>query len=168
MNNRVVSEWASECNEWITEWMTMNVACLPRTVHTRIEFPKEHVFNFHARIILNGGKTVERDNKTGKKRNTCNKNNIVVILLYSQQQQVWTVDIAQWHWPCGPLPFHLCPCQPPPPWEAIHRWAAAAAAVALHFLVAVVYFRKVIPNWLSDWPAAIKNETTKYIKIVHE
>lgn len=68
MNNRVVSEWASECNEWITEWMTMNVACLPRTVHTRIEFPKEHVFNFHARIILNGGKTVERDNKTGKKK----------------------------------------------------------------------------------------------------
>lgn len=79
--------------------MTMSPACT-RTVHTRIEFPREHVFNFHARIILNGGKTAEtRQKNGGKKRNTCNKNNIVVILLlYSQQQQqVWTVDNVQWH-----------------------------------------------------------------------
>lgn len=142
MNIRV-----SECtNEKLNEWQCF---CQP-PVHTRIEFPREHVFNFHARIILNGGKTVERDNKTKKEKQKKKKTLATKTILLFVFLQPAAAAAASGHavaltmWP--PALFH-CPSPP----GSGHRWAAV---VALHFLAAVVYFRKVIPNWLSDWPAA--------------
>lgn len=102
--------------------MTMSPAWLPactRTVHTRIEFPREHVFNFHARIILNGGKTVETRQQNGgiKKKHLQQKQYYCYIVVV--QPAAASVDSGQramalTMWPPPLPPLHRAHTSSPP------------------------------------------------------
>lgn len=96
----------------------MSLACT-RTVHTRIEFPREHVFNFHARIILNGGKTAETRQKNGEKKETLATKTILLLFCYctansSSKCGQWTTcngidHVAPSPTSTAPCPYHLLP-----------------------------------------------------------
>lgn len=144
----------------------MNVACLPRTVHTRIEFPKEHVFNFHARIILNGGKTVERDNKTGKKKETLATKTILLLFCCTASSS----KCGQWTSRNGI--DHVAPSPSTPtssPLGSNTQVNSSSSCRCIAFFSCRCLFSKGYSKLVKRLASSNKkNETTKYIKIVQE